>query len=424
MKLELPTLQNWSCHSCGGCCKQHLIEITPAERERIDQQDWPADSTAGISEVPYEWYAGPYWKKRYRLKHRGPDAACIFLSPEGRCRIHAKFGEAAKPLPCRVYPYAFHPAGKKLAVSLRFSCPSVVANKGQALTQQLGDLNNYAIGVGGETGLAAKPPRLSATSTIDWPLILSIRNHLVQMLERPKTRLSDRLLQTYVFCDYLHRATLNNLSTARQQDVVELLAQTAPDEATLLIADLTQHQLSTVGQTYFRLRLAQSARHDTAQTIAKGWRGRWQAMRTASMFVLGNGIAPSLHQQLQPRSFANIEQVTANISAATDELLTRYLVVKAQGLHFCGLAYDGWPFTLGWMSQLLVLPIVTWLARWRAASEQRSSTIDQDFADALMIVDHNHAYSGLLSSKNSLRQVRTLHSNNDLASLFHRLPSA
>ena len=48
---------------------------------------------------------------QHRLGHLA-DGACVFLDPAGRCRIHAKFGEAAKPLACRLYPLVIHPAGK------------------------------------------------------------------------------------------------------------------------------------------------------------------------------------------------------------------------------------------------------------------------------------------------------------------------
>ena len=40
LKLELPVIQNWSCHNCGGCCREHLIEITEDEKRRIEKQKW------------------------------------------------------------------------------------------------------------------------------------------------------------------------------------------------------------------------------------------------------------------------------------------------------------------------------------------------------------------------------------------------
>ena len=126
----MPTIQNWSCHNCSGCCRQHVIEVSEEEQQRIEAQKWSA--TDGIPDGrPVLEPLG----SRYRLAHQ-EDGACIFLDDKGLCRIHAKFGEAAKPLACRIYPYAFHPAGGRLAVSLRFSCPSVVRNLGEPVSKQ------------------------------------------------------------------------------------------------------------------------------------------------------------------------------------------------------------------------------------------------------------------------------------------------
>jgi Fe-S-cluster containining protein len=56
VKLELPTIQNWSCLSCAGCCTQHEVEITEAERQRIADQNWTAadglEQAPGTSHLP------------------------------------------------------------------------------------------------------------------------------------------------------------------------------------------------------------------------------------------------------------------------------------------------------------------------------------------------------------------------------------
>ena len=121
-ELELPVLQNWSCHNCSGCCRQHQIEITAEERRRIEHQNWTAEDGIPAGQPLFQ-SLGPKWNRRSALAHQA-DGACVFLNEDGLCRIHAKFGEAAKPLACRVYPYAFHPDGKKVdgepAVQLPF----------------------------------------------------------------------------------------------------------------------------------------------------------------------------------------------------------------------------------------------------------------------------------------------------------------
>ena len=41
---------------------------------------------------------GPPWHRRAQLNH-SPDGCCVFLSPEGRCRIHEKFGVGLNTAP-------------------------------------------------------------------------------------------------------------------------------------------------------------------------------------------------------------------------------------------------------------------------------------------------------------------------------------
>src|SRR5437867_13126954 len=53
-----------------------------------------------------------------------PICACVFLGADNRCRIHAKFGSAAKPLACRIYPFMLIPAGEQWRLGLRFACRS------------------------------------------------------------------------------------------------------------------------------------------------------------------------------------------------------------------------------------------------------------------------------------------------------------
>src|SRR6478736_6118333 len=94
LPLELPTIQNWSCHNCGGCCRQHAIAITVEEHQRIAGQGWTAADGIPAGQPLFERLGWFPWSKWHRLAHQ-PYGACVFLDERGMCRIHAKFGEAA-----------------------------------------------------------------------------------------------------------------------------------------------------------------------------------------------------------------------------------------------------------------------------------------------------------------------------------------
>src|SRR5688500_7618748 len=129
--IPLPMVQRWSCHSCGNCCRHHQILITDDERQRILDQKWTAADGVPVGEAAFGRIGG-----QYRLAHQ-KDGACVFLDADNRCRIHSKFGESAKPLACRVYPFAFFPTGEKsVGLGLRFDCPSVAGNRGAPLSEQ------------------------------------------------------------------------------------------------------------------------------------------------------------------------------------------------------------------------------------------------------------------------------------------------
>ena len=88
---SLPVLQNWDCHGCSDCCRTYAVPLSVEETDRIEKQGWEREPE----------FQGVQLFMTVRgntsLAHR-PSGGCVFLNDEGRCKIHAKFGSAAKPL--------------------------------------------------------------------------------------------------------------------------------------------------------------------------------------------------------------------------------------------------------------------------------------------------------------------------------------
>src|SRR5262249_14672366 len=136
---HLPVVQNWDCHARGTCCKEYLVHVTDEERKRIEEQNWDRNQDLG-GLAPFKrqgWFGGGS-----PLTPR-PDGSCVFLSDEGRCRIHEKFGYAAKPLPCRLFPFVLVPLGDRWAVGMRYACPSAAANLGRPISAHDRDLLEF-----------------------------------------------------------------------------------------------------------------------------------------------------------------------------------------------------------------------------------------------------------------------------------------
>jgi len=410
--LQLPIIQNWSCHNCGGCCRQHLIEITEEERRRILKQAWTAADGIPADQSPIVWFAGPPWKRRYRLAHR-PDGACVFLNEQGLCRIHAKFGEQAKPLPCQLYPYVFHPAGRKVAVSLRFSCPSVVANRGKPVDQQRDSLRVLESQVVPEHADLIDPPLISPRTRVDWADFHKFGHALDEIIARPDVPLVAALLQALVLVRTIDQAKFDAIRGSRLTDFLEIVSG-APIEAEAL----QPLPASRAGQLQFRMLAAHYARRDTFEEAARGWRGRVRLLKAALTFARGTGNAMPLQPAFREVAFAALEEPFGGLSPEAESILIRYFRVKIQGLHFCGPAYYRVPFVEGFYSLALVFPVVLWLARWLAASDSRKTLTTDDVAQALAIADHHHGYSPVLGSRSSRRRVRLLAHAADLERLI------
>jgi len=397
-RLDLPTIQNWSCHNCSGCCRQHLIEVTDEERERIVGQGWSADD--GIPDQPVIVRNGRF-SRSHRLAHRA-DGACVFLDDQGLCRIHAKFGEAAKPLACRIYPYTFHPSGRQVAVGLRFSCPTVVENLGASVASQAGELRQIAKQVVPAGITEDPPPEITRGQRLDWTDFKRFLNAIVDGLSQNDVALSVRLRRILFWMELVNASRFDEVRGRRLDEFLTLIRQAADVE--------DQPELpppSKTGGVMFRLLVAQYARKDTLLVLQSGLVNRWRLLMSALRFARGRGQVPVLQDGFGPATFEQLEQPFGMPDAA-QELLTRYFLVKVQSIHFCGRAYYGLPLVEGFLSLVLIYPAILWLARWLAVTDGRQVLTMGDIQQAMAVADHHHGFSPAFGQFSFRRRVRDL----------------
>ena len=412
LPLELPVLQRWGCSSCGACCRQHLVEITAEEKQRIDQQNWNSEpALAGSLPVVPMGKLGRLLG-RWRLNHR-PDGACVFLQDDGLCRIHATLGETAKPLACRVYPYAFHPAGRKVTVSLRYSCPSVVANVGPTAIQNGKTIRRIAQDVVPNQRRETPPPEISPGQRLTEPEFVRFLDALDATLSGSGDWVRN-LLAAIFWVSLAGQAKFEQVRGPRLGEFLELIRHGAAGEVPV---DLGEFDPPTPpGRTLFRLLVMQYARHDTAAVLDRPWIGRWRNLTAGLAFSRGNGNLPSLRPELRSVPFAALEQ-PFGVPPVAQELFPRYLRTKIRGRHFCGPAYYDVPFAEGFVALTLMIPVTLYLARWLAVSAGRDTVTDADLQAALAIADHHHGYSPALGLPTARGRTRML-ARGDVAKLL------
>jgi len=414
LPLQLPTIQNWNCHNCGGCCRQHAIAITAAERERIAGQNWTAQDGIPAGQAIFERVGIFPWSKWDRLAHQA-DGACVFLNERGLCRIHAKFGEAAKPLACRIYPYAFHPAGKKVAVSLRFSCPSVAANRGERVAAQEHDLTALERLVVPDGAERVPPPEISPGQRLDWPDTHRVVGQLDEIFASGRKCVTARLLHALKLVDLIGQSRFQKIRGPRLDEFLEVVTAAAGEEVPADLAAIPEP--SRAGRLQFRMLCAQYARRDTAGERHALWKLRWRLFCMALRFARGTGQVPAVQELFAEVPFFDLEQAFGPLPLAAEEVLTRYLRVKLQGLHFCGPAYYNVPLVEGFQSLALVIPTVLWMARWLARGQGRTQLESSDVTQAVSIADHHHGYSPAFGQNGFRRRVRLLARTDDISKL-------
>jgi lysine-N-methylase len=404
LRIEIPAIQNWSCHGCTDCCRNDLlVQLSPGDKQRIEKQGW----TKADGVDPGLMIVGE--GGRFRLGHQS-DGACVFLDPSGRCRIHAKFGAEAKPLACRLYPLVIHPAGQKVVVGLRFSCPSVAANRGQPLAEQRAEIQKLAECVAPDHFNEIPPPAVLAGPGAEWPDLLRFVKRLDTFLAAKDVPLTLRLLRTLYWLGAVEKGSFSQISGPGADEILEVLFQGAVKKLPALPESPARP--GRFGRLFFRLLVLEYARTITAEDLRAPSRYRWQMLRAAWRFARAGGRTPALREGLEPVKFAAIEQQFEPLSPAIEVMLTRFFRVKIQSLHFCGRAFYDRPLIEGFRNLALLYPVVLWLGRWLAAGQQRTNLTEADAARAISMVDYHYSYSPYSSWR-----VRLLAQHDDIARL-------
>lgn len=393
---HLPVVQNWDCHVCGTCCKEYLVTLTEEERRRIEAQGW--DKDAEIGDLPIFQKSGPWWARRYHLTHRG-DGSCIFLTEQGRCRIHERFGYAAKPLPCRLFPFLLVPAGDHWRVGMRFACPSAAANKGRSVTEHEEALRKFAAELAQREGVdlrpgdgSLRPPALQKGQRVDWPDLLHFMNVLLTILRNRQDRMERRLRKCLALAGLCRQARFEQIQGGRLVEFLAIMVDSLDGEVPADPAALPPP--GWIGRILFRQAVALFTRKDHGPESGLARQGRVALLLAAWRFAVGNGEVPRLHNRLPETTFAKIEAGTGPLPDDAEEVLERYFTVKVESLQFCGPTNFHLPFWEGLEMLMLMGAVIFWVMR-ALADLPRVEAVHR----ALTIVDDHFGYNRVLRAR-------------------------
>ena len=133
--IHLPAFVNYECQTCAWCCKQYNITFSSDEYRRLSKHDWRALVPSFAEKQWCAPWRNPRSPNSYRLRAT-PEGACVFLSPDDKCLIHAHVGELGKPIACPVYPFAFAHTPTGIYVGCRFACRAIADGLGESISRR------------------------------------------------------------------------------------------------------------------------------------------------------------------------------------------------------------------------------------------------------------------------------------------------
>ena len=406
---HLPTLQNWDCHRCGDCCRTYAVGVTDEERERILQQGWMSDLTFGHEPLKPDGKGG-------HTLNQTADGRCVFLGDDNLCRIHAKFGPAAKPFACRLYPFVLVPSGDHWKVSLRYACPSVASNKGRACSAHAAEVGGVAVLVeaGNPKAAGMAPVPLAAGQTVPWADLGRFTKVFAKLVADTTHPVERRLRQVATLAATLRSLRYENIGGGLLDEMLTVLSAAAVDETP---ADpYSVPKPGWVGRTLFRQQAGVYTRQDFGPHAGVGKRSAWARFLAGWRFGVGGGKVPQVHASLPDGvAFAAAEEPAGEVPAAVDELLTRYFRVKLESGQFFGPGNFDRTYWDGLDSLLLVFPTVLWAARvmLKGGAERTDAT-----TKALRMVDENFGYSKFLAGPRAAWAVRALGEKGEVPKLI------
>lgn len=385
---QLPVLQNWDCQGCGDCCRQYAVSVTPEEKERIESQGW--EKLPEYEHVQFFSNAGSRRRPRFRLAHRA-DGACVFLGENNRCRIHEKFGSAAKPLACRVYPFMLVPAGDHWRIGMRFACPAATENKGRNLSEHLRDIREYTAGLEKQEKIPAElpPPALQGRQQAPWDDVIRFGLALSRIVGVPGEPIERRLRKCLALAHLCQQSKFDKVRGNRLDEFLGILIDALDGEVQQQPAPP-----SWIGRVLFRQMLALFVRKDTGQHRGIAQRGRLALFGAALKFARGAGPVPRLHALFPEATFEQLEEPIGTLPDEVNQLWARYFQVKFESLQFTGKTNFDFTFWEGVESLVLVFPAAMWLARAFVPKMSKLEAVRL----ALRIVDDSFGFHPMLGT--------------------------
>lgn len=384
-----PEELRFTCSRCGDCCRRWVVALGEQEVSRLEALPW-GENDADLREVsPHRAEPGNETSAR-RVLASNDDGACVFLGAENQCRIHERFGESAKPLLCRLYPFGFFPVGDRVAVDVSFACRSVSEGTGEPLSRRIPEWQRL-LDRGGAND-AGHP--FSAKYEVSGELLWELEHHLVEILSRESLPFLDRLWCLLEF----HRLTAtSDPRTDAARALRKLMAEGVPRQIRERSLEPGAGRMDKTGRAVFFHFLFLALNPVPTDFFDRSGKSREKQIRLRLQWADGykfEDARPLVDNREAAASFGTIAGVSAEYLARGSgaDLLLRYLRAKIVGQRFLHEVEAEIPFVEAVPRLALAAAMASWTAKALAAERGASAVEDADVRRALRLVDRSFGH--------------------------------
>jgi len=335
------------------------------------------------------------------------DGTCIFLEPDGLCRIHKEHGFDAKPLVCRMFPFQVVELDQFAYLTVRRYCPSAAADSGRDVedylpeVRQLADERNRARAAAGEDP-RTEPPSIVRGQRSSWKEFLRVADVLQRLLLDERYPHVRRVVHGLEFCRLLGQCRLHRLSAPQLASLLEMLENSAVNQAAGFFRD--RRAPGRVAGLLFRQTALEYVRLHPKYVIRSSLAERWRLIVAATAFARGQGSVPRIHPQFPATTFEALEAPLGSVGAEVLAPLDKYLEVVACSKQYALLSRRHWSLLESFEALALAYAVALWTVRF--SSGPRPPELS-DVIDAVGTIDRGQGYE-LLSRRRHRSRVGSL----------------
>jgi lysine-N-methylase len=377
MKLHtLPIIEHWDCHGCSACCRETTIRLSADDLAKLESQRW--------DEHPE--FRGQRITRRLAflggakvLAHKA-DGSCVFLTGEGRCRIHAEFGPEAKPLACQQFPLQVVATDRDLSVTVLRSCPTAAAGQGKPLSEHLPFLKRLLGDAPRPAGPAAARPvvRGGARSWDDFHRVAGAFERLIADQRIPLVR---RVVHAAQLCTLLSESKWNRIDAKAKGELIQLLVESATNDVGQLFSD-RKPPTPRVAKLFRRLG-AHFVRCYPGGPPIRSLSSHWRAFRASGKLARATTTVPAVHPQFPAVALAQLERPLGPLAVEVLAPLSAFFESHAISKRYA-LSRSNRPLVESVRRLAFAYPMALWMLRWLA--HDRAPTAD-DIAQIVVALE-------------------------------------